>query len=87
MSRLCLFRTSPLRLMVLLCMALAMIVGLVLPSTAQEGHSPWARDGATPAAEQVLDDWIAAAIRPELQQTIAGIMPANLPVYDINVTL
>jgi hypothetical protein len=25
--------------------------------------------------------------RPELQQTIAEVMPANLPVYDINVTL
>ncbi len=66
---------------------LALFMLSILPITAQQGHSPWSPDSATPASEAVLDDWIAAAIRPELQGTIAEIMPANLPVYDISVTL
>lgn len=67
---------------------LMMVLMLVIqPVAAQQGHSPWAPESATPASEAVLDDWITAAIRPELRDTIAGIMPENLPVYDISVTL
>jgi hypothetical protein len=64
MLRPSLFPSSPLRRMIPLCIALALIAGLVLPTTAQEGHSPWAPAAATPAGTRVLDEWIAAAIAP-----------------------
>ena len=82
-------RSTPLRTPFVLYLGLLLMVLMLLvqPVAARQGHSPWAPDSATPASQAVLDDWIAAAIRPELQETVAEIMPRNLPVYDIAVTL
>ena len=59
------------------------------PALAQEGQSPFAPESATPSAATpaVLDEWIVASIRPDLQQTIREMMPTDLPVYMIDVTL
>ena len=81
------FPTYLLRYTIPLWVALTLVAGSVLPIAAQEGHSPWGPASATPAGMPLQEEWITAAIRPELQQSIAEIMPANLPVYDIEVTL
>lgn len=72
-----------------LFVALGLMLTIGWPALAQEGRSPFAEESATPTAATpaVLDDWIMASIRPDLQQTIREMMPADLPVYTIDVTL
>jgi len=67
---------------------LAMLFALVHPVSAQQGHSPVGH-AATPAAhdEHYADEWVMAAIRPELQKLVLAMMPAGLPTYDLAVTL
>jgi len=74
---------------------LAAIVALVIaiaamlhPVAAQHGISPAGHSPhpatATPGSD---DDWIFAAVRPEMRGTIAERMPETLPEYRIGVTL
>ncbi|MDQ3443317.1 MAG: M1 family metallopeptidase [Chloroflexota bacterium] len=59
------------------------------PALGQQGHSP-ATHSATPATgadNSNAEDWVMAAIRPELQESIRAAMPANLPVYEMSATL
>ncbi len=77
-------RISPTYLLVVLGLFLA----LAAPVAAQQGHSPH-QGGEPPATASASydEDWIMAAIQPELRDTIQQHMPANLPVYEIEVTL
>jgi len=59
------------------------------PALGQQGHAPDTH-AATPtigADDPYGEDWVMAAIRPELQDSIRAAMPANLPVYELSATL
>jgi hypothetical protein len=71
-----------------LALVLFLLLALATPVAAQQGHSP--HQGGEPAATPSAsydEDWIMAAIQPELRETIQQHMPENLPIYDIDVTL
>jgi hypothetical protein len=71
-----------------LLLALSLLFALVTPVAAQQGHSP--HQGGEPSAtpqSSYDEDWIMAAIQPELRETVQQHMPENLATYDIEVTL
>lgn len=81
---------SHLRAGAILTILVLMLVALVNPAMAQQGHTPPGGYGATPTSESddaYADDWVMAAIRPELRDSIRNAMPADLPIYEIAVTL
>jgi hypothetical protein len=71
-----------------LLLALSLLFALSTPVAAQQGHSP--HQGGEPSAtpqSSYDEDWIMAAIQPELRETVQQHMPENLATYDIEVTL
>lgn len=66
-----------------------LMVATTLPMAAQQGHAP-PNGAATPAgdsADAYADEWVLAAIRPELRESIRATMPAGLPTYEMTATL
>ena len=64
---------------------------LLAPILAQEGVSQ-SGHGVTPVARAATDDryaedWVMAAVRPELRGSIRAAMPPDLPIYEIAMTL
>ncbi len=66
-----------------------LVGGLVYPAVAQQGHAPGDLSTTPAAAEddRYGEEWVLAAIRPELRESVREAMPANLPVYELSATL
>jgi len=80
---------SHMRAGIILAILVTMLATLVQPAVAQQGHAP-ANHSSTPTAghsDTYAEDWVMAAIRPELRESIRAAMPANLPVYEMSATL
>lgn len=63
-------------------------IALVPAAAARQGHAP---NSPTPESIETqperADDWVTAAIRPELVGAVLDAMPADLPIYEMAVTL
>ncbi len=80
---------SPVRSGAILAFVALLLAAMILPAAAQQGHAP-RTETASPASESASDyteQWILAAIRPELSDSIRATMPANLPRYEMMATL
>ncbi len=73
---------------ILLTLALV-LAGLAPPAMSQRGHAPDDRSTApaTTADDGYMEEWVLAAIRPELRASVREAMPANLPIYELMATL
>ncbi len=66
-----------------LLLALLLVTGIPAGSLAAQGHG--LQDPQTP--DVALSGWIGAAIQPDLQESVAAMMPQDLATYEITATL